>query len=463
MKDIIKLFSLLGAAIASARAGRRHRLRRCPEGTISTDVVSNGFRFRPTATAPSTSPMASHASPVCASNGTRTMLAPGPLLGTGFADQVTVTPRRRRRVRPLAASMRPRCFRCRRPKTRPRVDRLHRPARRAAGDQRFAGARPDRRRPGRRQRLPAVLRFGRRPWTRYIFTGEGGVSGNNGFTLDNLVVEFDEAGPRCRSRARWRLAPRRARLRDVAHAPAARRSVGGACPAAPSHHTGRPTSPAAHARPFLATHASSRACTCPSVFHACARAGCPAGQRPPSAQESASFDAFYRSTSPAQPAAQAPVFEVTRLPGQREWRVAADGRRRTVPRRRRAVPHDADRCMPTTRVRAPASAGVRPRSTISHGSTGRAAASRPAWSNCAAHPRRRTGAADRTARRVAAARAPAVRREYQLRAAPVAALPAGRGRRQRAAARQGRAVLPRFRQRTARRARGYGSKSAAPN
>lgn len=45
-------------------------------------------------------------------------------------------------------------------------------------------------------------------------------------------------------------------------------------------------------------------------------------QRAPSGQESESFKAFYETSTP-RPGAQAPVFEITRPPGQREWRVAA--------------------------------------------------------------------------------------------------------------------------------------------
>lgn len=45
-------------------------------------------------------------------------------------------------------------------------------------------------------------------------------------------------------------------------------------------------------------------------------------QRAPSAQETGSFATFYQGLPPP-PGAQAPVFEVTRLPGQRDWSVAA--------------------------------------------------------------------------------------------------------------------------------------------
>lgn len=46
------------------------------------------------------------------------------------------------------------------------------------------------------------------------------------------------------------------------------------------------------------------------------------GQRAPSTQETESFKAFYQAASP-QPSTLAPVFEITRAPGQREWKVAA--------------------------------------------------------------------------------------------------------------------------------------------
>lgn len=45
-------------------------------------------------------------------------------------------------------------------------------------------------------------------------------------------------------------------------------------------------------------------------------------RRAPSPQETESFKAFYQA-APQQPSTQAPVFEVTRASGQREWQVAA--------------------------------------------------------------------------------------------------------------------------------------------
>lgn len=191
MKSIIKLLLALAAAFACNVHAAVIDFEDVPEGTISTDVVSNGFRFLANRNGAIYFTNGSACEPVCAANGTRTMLAPGPLLANlGLADQVAVM-RDGGGEFVLSSLEAAEVFTF--PQTQDSAARIDfvgllGGSLVASGslvlDQLVDG-------PGgvndfQRFFLPGVT------VDTYIFTGEGGVSGNDGFTLDNLVVEFDD-------------------------------------------------------------------------------------------------------------------------------------------------------------------------------------------------------------------------------------------------------------------------------
>ena len=92
MNAIVKLLLALAAGFALNVQAAIIDFEDVPEGTISTDVVSNGFRFQANRNGAIYFTNGVACTPVCAANGTRTMLVPGPLLaGLGFADQVAVS------------------------------------------------------------------------------------------------------------------------------------------------------------------------------------------------------------------------------------------------------------------------------------------------------------------------------------------------------------------------------------
>lgn len=191
MKSIFKVLFVLCAAFASSAQADVIDFEDVPEGTISTDVVSNGFRFLANRNGAIYFTNGVACDPVCASNGTRTMLAPGPLLGgLGFADQVAVM-RAGGGEFILSSLEAAEVFSF--PQTQDSAARIE-----------FVGLLgglvvasgsleldlivdgPGGVNDFQRFFLPGAT------VDTYIFTGEGGVSGNDGFTLDNLVVEFDD-------------------------------------------------------------------------------------------------------------------------------------------------------------------------------------------------------------------------------------------------------------------------------
>lgn len=191
MKSIIKLLLALATATACNVQAAVIDFEDVPEGTISNDVVSNGFRIVANGNGAIYFTNGVACDPVCAANGTRTMLAPGPLLADlGFADQVSVM-RVDGGVFILSSLDAAEVFSF--PQTQDSAARiafvgLLGGTLVASGalelDMIVDG-------PGgvddfQQFFLPGVT------VDTYIFTGEGGESGNNGFTLDNLVVEFDE-------------------------------------------------------------------------------------------------------------------------------------------------------------------------------------------------------------------------------------------------------------------------------
>ena len=191
MNAIVKLLLALAAGFALNVQAAIIDFEDVPEGTISTDVVSNGFRFQANRNGAIYFTNGVACTPVCAANGTRTMLVPGPLLaGLGFADQVAVS-RAGGGEFVLLSLDAAEVFSF--PLTQDSAARID-----FVGllggiqvtsgslvlDQVVDG-------PGGLADFQQFLVSGLTVDT-YIFTGEGGISGNNGFTLDNLVVEFDE-------------------------------------------------------------------------------------------------------------------------------------------------------------------------------------------------------------------------------------------------------------------------------
>ena len=191
MKSILKVLFVLWAACASSAQADVIDFEDVPEGTISTDVVSNGFRFLANRNGAIYFTNGVACAPVCASNGTRTMLAPGPLLvNLGFADQVAVM-RVGGGAFVLSSLEGAEVFAF--PQTEDSAARIDFVGLLgglvvASGslvlDQIVDG--PDGVNDFQQFFFPGVT------VDTYVFTGEGGVSGNNGFTLDNLVVEFDD-------------------------------------------------------------------------------------------------------------------------------------------------------------------------------------------------------------------------------------------------------------------------------
>ena len=74
MKSILKVLFVLWAACASSAQADVIDFEDVPEGTISTDVFSNGFRFLANRNGAIYFTNGVACDPVCASNGTRTML-----------------------------------------------------------------------------------------------------------------------------------------------------------------------------------------------------------------------------------------------------------------------------------------------------------------------------------------------------------------------------------------------------
>ena len=89
MNNLLKLLPILFSAAAFSAHAAVIDFDDIVEGTEATSVVSNGFKFMANYAGAIYVTGGSSCAPPCASNGTRTLLAAGPLLG--YADQVTVS------------------------------------------------------------------------------------------------------------------------------------------------------------------------------------------------------------------------------------------------------------------------------------------------------------------------------------------------------------------------------------
>ncbi|MBZ2208199.1 PEP-CTERM sorting domain-containing protein [Massilia soli] len=89
MNNFLKLLPILLSAVAFSAHGALIDFEDVAEGTVSTSIVSNGFKFVANYGGAIYVTGGSSCAPPCASNGTRTLLAAGPLLG--YADRITVS------------------------------------------------------------------------------------------------------------------------------------------------------------------------------------------------------------------------------------------------------------------------------------------------------------------------------------------------------------------------------------
>lgn len=89
MYNLLKLLPILVSAVALSAQAAIIDFEDVAEGTEGTSVISNGFTFSANYGGAIYVTGGASCAPPCASNGTRTLLAAGPLLG--YADQVTVS------------------------------------------------------------------------------------------------------------------------------------------------------------------------------------------------------------------------------------------------------------------------------------------------------------------------------------------------------------------------------------
>ena len=89
MNNFLKLLPILFFAVTFSAHGEVIDFEDVVEETVGTSVVSNGFRFDANNGGAIYITGGASCKPPCASNGTRTLLAAGPLLG--YADQFTVS------------------------------------------------------------------------------------------------------------------------------------------------------------------------------------------------------------------------------------------------------------------------------------------------------------------------------------------------------------------------------------
>lgn len=191
MNNLIKLIPALFAAFAFSAHAAVIDFEDVAEGTEGTSIVSGGFRFDANNAGAIYVTNGARCDPACASNGTRTLLAAGDLLG--YADQVTVSLVAGGDFRILsvdAAELFPFPF----------LDDgaavitfqgFADGALVTSGslvlDQLVDG-------PGGFDDFQTFLL----PSTvvdSFVFTGMGSLTGNDGFSLDNLVVELVDGGP----------------------------------------------------------------------------------------------------------------------------------------------------------------------------------------------------------------------------------------------------------------------------
>lgn len=191
MNNFIKLIAALFAALAFSAHAEVIDFEDVAEGTEGTSIVSGGFRFDANNAGAIYVTNGARCAPPCASNGTRTLMAAGNLLG--YADQVTVSLAAGGDFRILgidAAELFPfpflddgaafiafEGF----------VDGAMVTSGSLVLDQLVDG-------PGGFDDFQTFLLPGT-VVDSFVFTGMGSLTGNDGFTLDNLVVELVDGGP----------------------------------------------------------------------------------------------------------------------------------------------------------------------------------------------------------------------------------------------------------------------------
>lgn len=190
MKNLIKLIAIFFAGFAFSAHAAVIDFEDVAEGTESTSIVSDGFRFDANNAGAIYVTNGARCDPACASNGTRTLTAAGVLLG--YADEVTVSRAEGGDFRITsvdAAELFPFPFLADGAALISYLG-LADGAVVTSGsfllDQLVDG-------PGgvddfERFVLPGTL------VDTFVFTGVGSLSGNDGFTLDNLVVELVDGG-----------------------------------------------------------------------------------------------------------------------------------------------------------------------------------------------------------------------------------------------------------------------------
>ena len=190
MNSLIKLVPIFFAALAFNTHAAVIDFEDVAEGTESTSIVSGGFRFAANNAGAIYVTNGARCAPACASNGTRTLMAAGVLLG--YADEVTVSLAAGGDFRITsvdAAELFPFPF---------LADGAS-----LIGYQGFAdGAAVTSGSlmldqivdgPGGFDDFQTFMLPGT-VVDRFVFTGLGSLTGNDGFTLDNLVVEVVDGG-----------------------------------------------------------------------------------------------------------------------------------------------------------------------------------------------------------------------------------------------------------------------------
>lgn len=191
MKNFLKLIPVFFAAFVFNVQAAVITFEDLPENFESTDIVSGGFRFQANNDGAIYVTNGAACNPPCASNGTRTLTAAGPLFG--YADEVTVTRAAGGDFMLTsvdAAELFPFPFLADNAASiayQGLLDGMVVTSGSLMLDQIVDG-------PGGVDDFQTLMLSGAVVDT-FIFTGMGGLNGNNGFTLDNLVVvEVPEPG-----------------------------------------------------------------------------------------------------------------------------------------------------------------------------------------------------------------------------------------------------------------------------
>jgi hypothetical protein len=191
MNNLIKLVPILFAALAFNAHAAVIDFEDVAEGTESTSVVSGGFRFVANNAGAIYVTNGARCDPACASNGTRTLMAAGVLLG--YADEVTVSLATGGDFRISsvdAAELFPFPFLADGAALigfQGFADGAMVTSGSLTLDQLVDG-------PGGFDDFQTFILPGTAV-DRFVFTGLGSLTGNDGFTLDNLVVELVDGDP----------------------------------------------------------------------------------------------------------------------------------------------------------------------------------------------------------------------------------------------------------------------------